>query len=183
MYGLKLAGEIAKDKQYGEFKMTDFTKKQIQDMMHTLKWEWGIDNNTRELAVLELKDLQRKGCTLEHIGECRGKCSICDGVYCPLDDWEKRHPEYKDDELARKINVLEAGGEEAYRAKMQKKLDAENAVKTWIAHAVEARNKLVTMSLGDHCPDDIRAELEKYVQIRINLALKHGTVTLDAQQP
>lgn len=106
--------------------MADFTESQIQKMMAALKYDFGISNNTRELAILELKDLARKGCTLEHIGECHG-CSACtkENNYCPLADWEKRHPEYASDELAMKIRVLEAGGEEAYKAKLKAREEAK----------------------------------------------------------
>ena len=100
--------------------MANFTEKQIQEMMKALKWEYGFDNNTRELAILELEDLQRKGCTLEHIGDCRGCSATEGGLECPLCDWQKRHPEYANDELAMKIKVLEAGGEEAYKEKMKR---------------------------------------------------------------
>ena len=87
--------------------MANFTEKQIQEMMSALKWDFGIDNNIRELAVLELEDLARKGCTLEHIGECHGcSASTKENKYCPLFDWQKRHPEYANDELAMKIKVM-----------------------------------------------------------------------------
>lgn len=106
--------------------MADFTEKQIQQMMTTLKWEFGVENNTRELAILELEDLKRKGCTLEHIGECHGcSASTKENSYCPLCDWEKRHPEYANDELAMKIKILEAGGEEAYKAKLKAREEAK----------------------------------------------------------
>jgi len=106
--------------------MADFTEKQIQQMMTALKWEFGIDNNTRELAILELEDLKRKGCTLEKIGECRGcSASTEENSYCPLADWEKRHPEYASDELAIRIKILEAGGEEACKAKLKAQEEAK----------------------------------------------------------
>ena len=38
---------------------------------------------------------------------------------CPVIGWENRHPEYRDDKLAMKIKVLEAGGEEAFKAKLE----------------------------------------------------------------
>lgn len=104
--------------------MANFTEKQIQEMISTLKWDFGVENNTRELAILELEDLRRKGCTLENIGECHG-CSASTNSYCPLADWEKRHPEYANDELAMKIKILEAGGEEAYKAKLKAQEEAK----------------------------------------------------------
>ena len=43
--------------------MANFTEKQIQGMIADLRDEFGPDIATRELALLELKDLKRKGCT------------------------------------------------------------------------------------------------------------------------
>ena len=43
---------------------------------------------------------------------------MCDN--CPMIDWQKRHPEYANDELAMKIRILEAGGEEAYKEKQKR---------------------------------------------------------------
>ena len=43
--------------------MANFTEKQIQRMITDLRDEFGQDIATRELALLELEDLKRKGCT------------------------------------------------------------------------------------------------------------------------
>ena len=118
--------------------MADFTEKQIQQMMTTLKWEFGIENNTRELAILELEDLKRKGCTLENIGECHGCSATKDGSECPLCDWEKRHPEYKNDKLAMRIKILEAGGEEAYKAKLKAQEEAKKKAEEEAQKATDA---------------------------------------------
>lgn len=119
--------------------MANFTEKQIQEMMTALKWEYGFDNNTRELAILELEDLKRKGCTLEHIGDCRGcSASTKENNYCPLCDWEKRHPEYANDELAMKIKVLEAGGEEAYKEKQKRIEEAKRKAEEEAQKATDA---------------------------------------------
>ena len=105
--------------------MANFTEKQIQGMLTELKDEFGSKIATRELALLELEDMKRKGCALEYACKydqcCR--CSISDK--CPVIDWEKRHPEYANDELAMKIKVLEAGGEEAYKAKLKASEEAK----------------------------------------------------------
>lgn len=161
--------------------MADFTENQIQQMMTTLKWEYGIDNNTRELAILELEDLKRKGCTLEHIGECRGNCSACKGDYCPLNDWEKRHPEYANDELAMRIKILEAGGEEAYKAKLaaqeEAKKRAEEEAKNEasnIALANDLKNDIIKTANCECTSHHLQDLLERYVQIRIYLAIKNG---------
>ena len=105
--------------------MNNFTEKQIQGMLAELRDMFGSDIATRELALLELEDLKRKGCALEYAckyDQCRG-CSISDK--CPVDDWEKRHPEYANDELAMRIEILEAGGEEAYKAKLKAQEEAK----------------------------------------------------------
>ena len=105
--------------------MANFTEKQIQGMLAELKDEFGSEIATRELALLELEDMKRKGCALEYackFDQCRG-CSISDK--CPVIDWKKRHPEYANDELAMKIKVLEAGGEEAYKAQEEAKKKAK----------------------------------------------------------
>ena len=105
--------------------MDNFTEKQIQGMLAELRDMFGSDIATRELALLELEDLKRKGCVLEYAckyDQCRG-CSISDK--CPVVDWEKRHPEYANDELAMRIEILEAGGEEAYKAKLKAQEEAK----------------------------------------------------------
>ena len=104
--------------------MANFTEKQIQGMIADLRDEFGPDIATRELALLELKDLKRKGCTgyAFTYDQCR-VCSMSDK--CPMLNWQDRHPEYANDELAMKIKVLEAGGEEAYKAKLKAQEEAK----------------------------------------------------------
>ena len=100
--------------------MADFSEKLIQSTIKSLKEDCGFSAATRELAILELEDMQRKGCLLERAdGYCIG-CSALKNGKCPMDDWMVKHPEYADDELAMKIKVLEAGGEEAYKEKMKR---------------------------------------------------------------
>ena len=160
--------------------MENFTETQIQQMMKALKWDFGIENNTRELAILELEDLKRKGCTLEHIGECRGcSASTKENSYCPLADWEKRHPEYANDELAMKIKVLEAGGEEAYK----KKLEAQNAARlqkeeqdSWLKAAKESIDRAVIKIRNEMEPDAEKnwwKELDEAVEAYVNLRIKY----------
>ena len=105
--------------------MANFTEKQIQGMIAEIRDMFGSDIATRELALLELEDMKRKGCALEYackFDQCRG-CSISNK--CPVIGWEKRHPEYANDELAMKIKVLEAGGEEAYKAELKASEEAK----------------------------------------------------------
>lgn len=113
----------------------------IDEMIRENKQEYGIDlpeNEARELAELQLEDLKRKGCTLESIGECHGCSATKDGSECPLCDWEKRHPEYANDELAKKIKILEAGGEEAYNAKLKAQEEARKKAEEEAQKATDA---------------------------------------------
>ena len=94
----------------------------IDEMVRENRQEYGIDlpeDEARELAELQLKDLERKGCTLESIGECHGCSATKDGSECPLCDWEKRHPEYANDELAMKIKALENKARDQFKAKVK----------------------------------------------------------------
>ena len=104
--------------------MANFTEKQIQGMLDDLRDEFGQDIATRELALLELKDLKRKGCT--GYAFTYDQCRVCSmSNKCPMLNWQDRHPEYANDELAMKIKVLEAGGEEAYKAKLKAQEEAK----------------------------------------------------------
>ena len=105
--------------------MANFSESRIQSMLSELRDEFGPDIATRELAVLELEDMERKGCVLDfanRFDECRA-CPKADE--CPVCTWEKRHPEYANDELATKIKILEAGGEEAYKEKLKRQEEAK----------------------------------------------------------
>ena len=105
--------------------MAIFSESRIQAMLNELRDEFGPDIATRELAVLELEDIERKGCTHESANKF-DQCRDCpSSEKCPVLDWEKRHPEYANDELAMKIKVLEAGGEEAYNAKLKAQEEAK----------------------------------------------------------
>jgi len=100
----------------------------IDEMIRENRQEYGIDlpeDEARELAELQLKDLERKGCTLESIGECHGCSATKDGSECPLCDWEKRHPEYASDELAMKIKALENKARDQFKAEMRAKVTGE----------------------------------------------------------
>ena len=104
--------------------MANFTEKQIQGMITDLRDEFGQDIATRELALLELEDMKRKGCT--RYAFTYDQCRVCSmSNKCPKRNWQDRHPEYANDELAMKIKVLEAGGEEAYKAKLKAQEEAK----------------------------------------------------------
>ena len=107
--------------------MANFTEKQIQGMITDLRDEFGPDIATRELALLELEDMKRKGCT--GYAFTYDQCRVCSmSNKCPMLNWQDRHPEYANDELAMKIKVLEAGGEEAYKAKLKAQEEAMKKV-------------------------------------------------------
>lgn len=119
--------------------MADFTEPQIQGMLKTLRDDMGYPA-TRELAILELEDMKRKGCLCERTdGYCIGCSAMAGGSgNCPMNDWEKRHPEYKNDELAKKIKILEAGGEEAYKAKLKAQEEAKRKAEEEAQKATDA---------------------------------------------
>ena len=97
-----------------------FSEARIKSMIIDLRDEYGPEIATRELAILELEDMVRKGCTHES-ASTYDQCRDCpNSEKCPVLDWQKRHPEYANDELAMKIKVLEAGGEEAYKEKQKR---------------------------------------------------------------
>lgn len=100
----------------------------IDEMIRENRQEYGIDlpeDEARELAELQLEDLKRKGCTLESIGECHGCSATKDGSECPLCDWEKRHPEYASDELAKRIKALEDKSKDKFKAEARAKVADE----------------------------------------------------------
>lgn len=79
----------------------EFTVKQIKNQMTYDRDEHGLDD--WQLAILELEDIARKGCT--HPGdvyciECRDKGP---GFKCPMSDWVQKHPEFANDDLTKKI--------------------------------------------------------------------------------
>lgn len=88
---------------------TDFTAAERNTIIQGLRDEYGDREFSDELVLLECQDLWRKGChNLEHCDDCRGcgKTGYDVGSNCSLLDWEKRHPEYKDDALAKRLKEL-----------------------------------------------------------------------------
>ena len=158
--------------------MANFTETQIQTMITQLRDEYGPDIATRELAILELEDMERKGCVLDFANRF-DECRACPKANeCPVCTWEKRHPEYRDDELAMRIKVLEAGGEEAYKAKLNAQEEAKRKAEEK-KHAIEdAKQQLLrdllmkkfveTPEDESKWTDEFEAHLEAYVQARIN---------------
>ena len=130
--------------------MANFTETQIQTMITQLRGEYGPDIATRELAILELEDMERKGCVHESASKF-DQCRDClSSERCPMLDWQKRHPEYANDYLATQIKVLEAGGEKVYKEKMKRqeelrKKAEENAQKATDVDRAEACRHLLDL--------------------------------------
>lgn len=88
---------------------TNFTTDERETIVRQLRDEYGDREFSEELILLECQDLWRKGChNLEHCDDCRGcgKTGYDVGSNCSLIFWEKRHPEYKDDEIAKRLKAL-----------------------------------------------------------------------------
>ncbi len=175
--------------------MANFSETRIQSMITELRDEFGPDIATRELAILELEDMERKGCTHESANTF-DQCRDCPkSEKCPVLDWQKRHPEYANDELATKIRILEAGGKEAYEARLKqieeankqakaklKRLEKQTEAKKLAVKA--AKDKLYanlllkefaqTKSEVDKWIDEFEADLEAYVQARIQSKQKNS---------
>lgn len=88
-------------------------EKKIQMLIREARHEYGynleLDNpKLREYAELMAEDLNRKGCTdeLDTSGYCLN-CRYMGKHACPLCTWQKRHPEFVNDELSQKIIALE----------------------------------------------------------------------------
>lgn len=87
------------------------TNKAKEIVRAQIKDEFGKDPTDYHVELV-MKDLWRKGCHhLELTASCRG-CIDCppgspDEMRCPFIGWEKRNPEYKDDELAKEIQKCE----------------------------------------------------------------------------
>lgn len=107
---------------------TDFTADERNTIIQSLRDEYGNREFSDELVLLECQDLWRKGChNLEHCDDCRGcgKTGYDVGSNCRLLDWEKRHPEYADDELAKRIKALKNKLRDEFNAKVKAKVTDE----------------------------------------------------------
>lgn len=125
--------------------MSEITEEKIQAQMRENSYEYGTrmsESYAHEFAELQLKDLQRKGCLLNG-PDCRG----CDASgNCPMVGWEKRHPEYVNDELAHKIYVLECGGEENWQEVQRRRQEAaKEAAKATDADKADASRHVLNL--------------------------------------
>lgn len=153
----------------------NFSEARIQAMLTELRDEYGPEIATRELAVLELEDLARKGCTHESAGRF-DECRDCpNSEKCPMIDWWKRHPEYVNDELAKKIRILEAGGEEAYKEKQKQLEEAKRKAEATKLAIADAKKKIdiAVIKIRNETSDDkawwkeLDDAVEAYVQARL----------------
>lgn len=162
--------------------MANFTETRIQKMITELKDEFGPEIATRELALLELEDLERKGCHIEYDGPYCLNCPVFREGNCPLNGWEKRHPEYANDALAMKIRVLEAGGEEAYIAKLKareeaKKQAEEEKLKASDTDILEAARKLLKL----HFTSQVEGKTEaNYLEALSNILNAETKIEIEA---
>ncbi len=79
------------------------TKDLIKKAANFNRDEYGVYDE--ELARLELEDAERKGCLIQYSPYCLN-CPHHANHTCPLNDWQKYHPEFVNDELAQKIEAL-----------------------------------------------------------------------------
>lgn len=105
---------------------TSFTRAERETIIAGLRDEYGDREFSDELILLECQDMWRKGChSLEDTEDCRG-CTCCsDMSECPVMSWEKRHPEYKDDELAKRLKALQDELRGIQRKEIDKRLAEE----------------------------------------------------------
>jgi len=106
---------------------TDFTAAERNTIIQGLRDEYGDREFSEELILLECQDMWRKGChNLESGTECHG-CGP--NGECGLIDWEKRHPEYKDDALAKRLKELRDEVAGIQRAEITKRLLEKGYIK------------------------------------------------------
>lgn len=136
--------------------LANFTQAERETIIAGLRDEFGNRKFSDELVTLECQDLWRKGChNLVHCDDCRG-CGP--NGECGLLDWEKRHPEYKDDALAKRLKELK----DELRGVQKKELDARRA---------EERK-----TLGVRLPHSFAttAQIEKAKQVLIDNGIEAG---------
>lgn len=141
---------------------TDFTAAERNTIIQGLRDEYGDCEFSEELILLECQDLWRKGChNLEHCGECHG-CGP--NGECGLIDWEKRHPEYNDDELAKRLKELKVELCAEQRAKIEKSLLAKGYVKVQCTQRNDGEITKSDMKLYQRGSTDLKAAIAEAVE-------------------
>ena len=106
---------------------TDFTYAERKTVINNLRDEYGDQEFSDELVLLECQDLWRKGC---HCLETECFTPACDAKGgCGLNGWEERHPEYKDDALAKRLKELRDQAAGVQRAEITRRLLEKGYVK------------------------------------------------------
>ena len=116
---------------------TDFTRAERETIIRRLRDEYGDREFSDELILLECQDIWRKGChNLESGTECHG-CGP--NGECGLIDWEKRHPEYKDDAIAKRLKELRDEVAGVQRAEITKRLLEKGYVKVQTKRYIDGK--------------------------------------------
>ena len=106
---------------------TDFTHAERETIIAGLRDEYGDHEFSDELILLECQDMWRKGC---HHLDNGTKCHNCgSNGECNLIGWEKRHPEYKDDVLVKRLKELRDEVAEIHRNEIMDRLVMKGYVK------------------------------------------------------
>lgn len=146
---------------------TDFTTDERNTIIAGLRDEYGDREFSEELILLECQDLWRKGChNLEHCDDCRGcgKTGYDVGSNCGLLDWEKRHPEYKDDELAKRLKELRDEVAGVQREDITKRLIEKGYVKVQWSQFNDGEMTKSDVKLYQPGSKDLKADLMDAVE-------------------
>lgn len=141
---------------------TDFTAAERNTIIAGLRDEYGDREFSEELILLECQDMWRKGChNLENGTECHG-CGP--NGECGLIDWEKRHPEYKDDALAKRLKELRAEVAGVQRAEITKRLLEKGYVKVQWSQFNDGEMTKSDVKLYQPGSKDLKADLMDAVE-------------------
>lgn len=151
--------------------LPEITEAIIERQIAWDKQEYGY--GSRELALLELEDLRRKGCTLQGV-QCTD-CNAFQNGHCPMADWQNKHPEFANDELWKKIVAIwkQHEPEEQVENEDECKANAEEKLNqiAWILNVYFKKDVLkspehVLNFINDIVLDDVKtkAELEEMMK-------------------
>ena len=144
---------------------TDFTAAERNTIIAGLRDEYGDREFSDELVLLECQDMWRKGChSLEDTEDCRG-CTCCsDMSECPVMTWEKRHPEYKDDALAKRLKELRDEMAGIQRAEIEKSLLAKGYVKVQWSQFNDGEMTKSDVKLYQPGSNELRADIANAIE-------------------
>ena len=161
---------------------TDFTTAERNTIIAGLRDEYGDREFSEELILLECQDMWRKGChNLESGYECHG-CGP--NGECSLIDWEKRHPEYKDDALAKRLKELRAEVTGVQRAEITKRLLEKGYVKVQWTQFNDGEMTKSDVKLYQPGSKDLMAALAEAIENWKNMwgeDFRLGTMNLNAK--